>query len=88
MDVLKSLLNSKKFWVLIIGLAVVLLNRLLDLGLTGDDLAVIAGADIAALVGVGMADFGKEAANTKASTLEWLADGMTEVEESDPTDAE
>jgi len=84
MDTLKSLLESKKFWVLVIGIAVVVLNRVMDLGLTGDDLALIAGADIAALVGIGMADFGKEGAQTKANVMEWLA----EEPEEDPTEDE
>jgi len=62
MSTAKKLVTSKKVWIFIIGIAVVILNRVLDIGLTGEDLEKIAGADIAALVSIGLADFGKERA--------------------------
>jgi hypothetical protein len=67
MGVVKGLLGSKKFWVFVIGVFVVILNRVLDLGLTGDDLLLIGAGDVAALIGIGLADLGKEKAKTLAA---------------------
>lgn len=68
-NALKGLAASKKFWIFVIGVAVVVLNRTLDLGLTGEDLAVIGGGSVSALLGVGLADFGKEKATVMADAL-------------------
>ena len=53
---------SKKFTALLVFMALVLLNRQLDLGLTEDDIYALAGGTAGAQVGIGLADFGKEKA--------------------------
>ena len=60
METVKNMTRSKKFWVFVITIAVVILNRTLGLELTGDDLAMVGGTGIAGILGFGMADFGKE----------------------------
>jgi hypothetical protein len=85
-SIISKLLNSKKVWVLLIGILVVILNRVLELGLTGADLEKIAGADIAALLGLGMADWNKEAAKELRAAAETKAKlDAGELPEANPT---
>jgi hypothetical protein len=65
-EVLQGLLKSKKFWVFTIMVAVTVVNRTLDIGLTAEDLAYIDGGGIAAILGFGMADHGKEKARIES----------------------
>ena len=65
-DVMSALLKSKKFWVFVITVAVVVLNRTLDLNLTGEDLVMVGGSSVATTLGFGAADLGKEKAKIEA----------------------
>ena len=67
-NALKGLVASKKVWVFIIGVVVVIINRTLDVGLTGEDLTVITGTNIATILGIAAADHGKEKAKIEADS--------------------
>lgn len=68
-DAMSGLLASKKFWIFLIGVVVVVLNRTMDLGLTGEDLAAIGGGTVSALLGFGLSDLGKEKAKVMSDAL-------------------
>lgn len=74
-DAIKGLINSKKFWVFVITVVVIILNKTLDLGLTGEDLALVGGGGIATILGFGAADHGKEKAKIESANgpkPDWL----------------
>jgi len=67
MDLLKELLNSKKFVAMIIGVIATFLSR--RLGLPEEQVAEVIGLIIAYVVGQGIADNGKEAAKIAGNSL-------------------
>lgn len=60
MDAIKGLFHSKKFYVMLAGIAVVILNKALGLELSAEEIQLIVGMNVMALLGYGFADFGKE----------------------------
>jgi hypothetical protein len=67
MGIVKELVSHKKTWLLILLVVVVILNRVFEWNLTAEDLAFIASADIATILGFGLQDKGEKAAKALAA---------------------